>query len=123
MDMIANTSAEISDPVEAARMLKLTRAVAYAPGDGYRYGVALVKWGEVASVPESLIVQGGPLNPMHMLRFDPPQTDWDQWDHHRWERHQMPESVYNGLMPLLAALGWAGDRKPIFNRDAVREFE
>ena len=117
------TYEEVELPAEVVHRLRDGHAVTYAPGDGYVYGVALVKWETPIFAKESLIVQGGPMRPMHVLRFDQPATDWDQWDHHRWERHQYPESAYNGLMPLLAALGWAGDRPPFFNREAVREFE
>jgi len=127
MSMTAeSTYPGIRDPQVAARILLRGDTIAFEPGDGYRYGVALVHWandGAHGFNPDSLIVQGGPLDSMHVLRFDAPNTDWEKWDHHRWERYKHPEQVYNGLIPLLAALGWAGDREPVFDREAVREFE
>lgn len=124
MNMITEpTSPEVSDPVAAKDILVAGGTVAYAPGDGYLYGVALVKWETAVFTKKSLIVQGGPITAMTFLRFDEPTDRWEKWDHHRWERHQHPESVYAGLMPLLAAFGWAGDRRPVFDREAVREFE
>jgi hypothetical protein len=114
---------EVESPAEVAQRLRGNQAVTFAPGDGYLYGVALVQWENPVFVKESLIVQGGPLNPMFVLRFDPPENEWEKWDHRRWERYGFPETVYAGLIPLLAALGWAGDRPPFFDRDAVREFE
>lgn len=119
--MTATDLEPTSNPVEVAELLA-QQPVTYAPGGPHVYQLGLVTLN--ASEPRQYLVAELPaalaLTPIVIVK---PWQLWQVWDSGWWKRSKFPEDVYPAIIAVLAALGWAGNRQPVYTPLAAREFD
>jgi hypothetical protein len=110
---------EVKDAVEAVEWLRRGNTIAWAPGDSSRYDIALIDLDATGDRKGLLVIFESGLGEKVILIKEPEGSA--VWDARTWFHRQLPLGQYGGIMPLIAALGWAGTRKLVYDPHAVTE--
>jgi hypothetical protein len=115
---------EITDAVEAASLLQDSpEPIRWAPGDATLYRVTLVKYDPAFEDRMLIVTVGVSQRAPSVVAIREPHDKYERWTATNWQAAKLPENMYVGIMPLLAALGWAGTRPTEFDPLAYQELD